>query len=228
MDHNAEASISKILLDYSEYERLKHIEALYIAQNKNKVNQQIGGANENSLNEEFEYTSNQVGTGISVVPPTAEREVENFSKLQTPSNVPLLYDIGVKKDDLNQTFDENQLLALIPKKFQKNAKILLKEFDERGQELTWNSSGTVFVNQVSLPGSNIFVLFPLLFKKNHYENYSGFKDFVQKIHDMGLSDLIVSKSLLQSFEPNQITGGANSITSEREEPKNVPWWYIGD
>jgi hypothetical protein len=35
--------------------------------------------------------------------------------------------------------DEKRLLTLVPKGHKKNAKILLKKFDERGSELTWNT-----------------------------------------------------------------------------------------
>ncbi len=39
----------------------------------------------------------------------------------------------------NLFLDEKRLLTLVPKGQKKNAKQLLKQFDERGSELTWNS-----------------------------------------------------------------------------------------
>ncbi len=41
--------------------------------------------------------------------------------------------------------DERRLLTLVPKGHKKNARILLKEFDERGNELTWNSGFTYLI-----------------------------------------------------------------------------------
>jgi hypothetical protein len=41
--------------------------------------------------------------------------------------------------------DEKRLLTLVPKGHKKNARLLLKQFDERGSELTWNS-GNIEIN----------------------------------------------------------------------------------
>ena len=90
--------------------------------------------------------------------------------------------------------DEKQLLLLVPKGLKKNALHLLQEFDKRGNELTWNSSGTIFIDQVAIPGSNLFTLFPFLFKLRRSEKLIGLSDLIQKIDDMGLSSYIVNKN----------------------------------
>ena len=71
---------------------------------------------------------------------------------------PVEFNNSVKKNDDNDKFDERRLLALVPKGQKKKAKYLLNQFNERGDELTWNSDGVIFVNQISVPGSNIFEL----------------------------------------------------------------------
>ena len=93
--------------------------------------------------------------------------------------------------------DEKQLLLLVPKGLKKNAQHLLAEFDQRGNELTWNSSGTIFVDQVAVPGSNMFTLFPLLFKVRRSEKLIGLNDLINKINDMGLSSYIVHEHSLK-------------------------------
>lgn len=224
--------LKKILLDFSEYERLKHIESEYLKlQHSNSFQGQIGkGVDEidpliNASNQSGFGLTNESGTessSSSIVPAAATLEPK--IKEYPPTN----FDVKLVKDDLNDVFDEQKLLALVPNSHKKSAKILLTQFDKRGEELTWNSTGTIFINQISIPGSNIYVLFPLLFKKQ-YKKIQGFDEFVQKINDMGLNDLIVVKAKYKSYEPNDIVkqtliGGANA----KSDSIAVPWWYIGD
>ena len=90
--------------------------------------------------------------------------------------------------------DEKQLLLLVPKGMKKNAKKLLRAFDERPNELTWSSDGIIYINQVAVPRSNIFTLFPILFKKTRHSNLIGEEDFLQKIKEMYLTYLIEKDS----------------------------------
>ena len=99
----------------------------------------------------------------------------------------------------------------------RRASKLLEQFNKRGNELTWNSDGIIFIDQTSIPESDIFLFFPKLFKKSLPKNLPGFEDFVQKIADMGLDHLISSKSP----KSDHISGeGSSKITSPN-------WWYIG-
>lgn len=45
---------------------------------------------------------------------------------------------------------------------------------------------------------------------------------------MGLADLILAKSLLKGYEPNEITVAQGSSNEKLNITKDVPWWYIGD
>lgn len=98
----------------------------------------------------------------------------------------------------------------MPKGLKKNAQHLLEEFDKRGNELTWNSSGTIFVDQVAIPGSNLFTVFPLLFKVRRSEKLIGLNELIQKINDMGLSSYIVNENNLKR----------KSIHKHQESKKN--------
>ena len=113
------------------------------------------------------------------------------------------------------TVDEEKLLRLVPTRFRPQAKILLRQFNQRGTELTWNSDGIIFKDQTSIPESNIFTFFPYLFKMKHPKNMTGFDDFIQKINEMGLSNLILQKAPKVREKLSKLSGtGPN-------------WWYLG-
>ncbi len=116
------------------------------------------------------------------------------------------------------------MLKLIPKGNKKPAKLLLNEFNARGNELTWNSNGTLFINQVSIPGSNMYFLFPLLFKKKRSSDLPGLVQLISKINDMGLGDFINNTQL----KKNQSSFSTRNV-SEKDNPSinETKWWYIG-
>ena len=93
----------------------------------------------------------------------------------------------------------------------------MEQFNSRGNELTWNSDGVIFIDQVSIPNSDIFLLFPYLFKAKHPKNLNGLQDFVQKIKEMGLDHLI--------------TVGIKKSTKNQDSPtktgESVNWWFLG-
>jgi hypothetical protein len=109
--------------------------------------------------------------------------------------------------------DEQRLLKLIPARHRKQASTLLNQFNKRGNELTWNSDGVILIDQTSIPNSDIYLLFPYLFKMKHPKNLTGFEDFQKKIYEMGLDHLIVKR-----YKPVK----ENKKTSN--EPLN--WWYL--
>jgi hypothetical protein len=106
-------------------------------------------------------------------------------------------------------------LKTIPFRHRRQASTLIKQFENRGNELTWNSDGVVFIDQVSIPDSDIFTLFPYLFKHKHPKTLIGFEDFVAKLQVMGLSHLIVAKQ--------------NSFKKQRDQNQtssNINWWFL--
>ena len=92
--------------------------------------------------------------------------------------------------DMNDSFDEQALLKKVPKPFKKNAASLLKEFDQRPNELTWDANGNVYIDEQVVPNCTIYVPFPSLFHKKVSKKVSGMPDFLAKIQSMGLSHLI--------------------------------------
>ena len=129
--------------------------------------------------------------------------------------------------DLNDTFDEDTLLKTVPKRFKEKAIELLKKFDERPNELTWDASGNIYINEQVIPNSNIFRFFPFLFKRKTPKSLTGFLDFTNQIDAMGLSHLLspysktsTTKQTTTSQLAKNETVGTDSLTNN--------WWYIGE
>lgn len=137
-----------------------------------------------------------------------------------PSDANLSPDVVICKNTESSNFDVSALLQTIPRAHKKKAEGLLQELNERSNELTWNSSGVIFINGIAIPDSNIFVLLNLVLQKEKksFHEISGFKDFQQKIIDMGLSKFIYGSHPQKKVNSNQSGSGQD----------NVQWWYIGD
>lgn len=79
----------------------------------------------------------------------------------------------------------------MPRRFKNNAIELLNYFDKNGEKITFNSAGTIFIDQVSLPNSNIFEIFPILFRKNSSrKQVPCLYDFIERLEQLGLAHLI--------------------------------------
>ena len=106
-------------------------------------------------------------------------------------------------------------MKFTPPKYRHQAERLLKQFQLRGNELTWNSDGIIFIDQVAIPQSDIFIFFPYLFKHKHPNTLIGFQDFVEKIRQMQLQHLIVYKSRQIRLESTKTTNSGKN------------WWFLG-
>ena len=106
----------------------------------------------------------------------------------------------------------------MPSSFKEKARELLKKIEDNPEQLTFSTDGIVYVNKTSIPNSDIFYLFPYLFKSRRPKNLEGFEDFLNQIEEMGLSHLI--KSSVPTHTRNKIL----DITSASSGPN---WWYLG-
>lgn len=141
-------------------------------------------------------------------------------EVQPNTNPPNNFANPLFQNDLNDSYDETHLLKTVPKPSRKNAASLLKAFDERANELTWDSSGNVYINEESLPNCNIFKIFPFLFRKRHPKQLTGISEIVSKIKDMGLSHLI--KCQVKTITVSTLTPKATKNSLDTEN-----WWYLG-
>ena len=128
----------------------------------------------------------------------------------------------IKHNDLADKFDENHLLRLIPKRYKSQAHTLLKVCDERAAEFTFNVNGVIFIDGTSLPGTNIFELFPALFKRTRSRSkLVGFHEVIQKLADMGLSHLII-----RSDEQPKVKKEKQKLVTDIPTSSMTNWWYL--
>ena len=140
----------------------------------------------------------------------------------TPNTLPPVhFSNPLFENDLNDSFDENSLLKKVPRLFKKKASLLLKAFDERANEITWDASGNIYIDEQVLPNANIYLLFPYLFRKRCPKNLLGLPDLVEKLNAMGLSHLFNCK-----LEKIKVASKASSGEGESAE-STINWWYLG-
>lgn len=130
-------------------------------------------------------TEPQTGSGsdlVSIPAGTLPRE--------TGGHMPLGTSEFVKSTSQQQdNSDLNKLLLKVPKKFKKKAHILLKFFYENPMDVTWDSKGVVTVNDVIIPNSNIFTLFPALYKNKFDISEPGLHSLTTYLSSSGLGNL---------------------------------------
>ena len=131
------------------------------------------------------------------------------------STPPNQFSAPIFMNDLNDTFDEHALLKKVPKAYKKKASHLLKVFDERANDLTWDAAGNVYIDEQIIPNANFHKLFPALFRKRISKNLTGMADLLKKLHSMGLSEFLGHQSESQGFGTESTESGQN-------------WWYIGE
>jgi hypothetical protein len=160
----------------------------------------------------------QIGSGENTdlaeeVPPPAE----NLNH-EPPSGVE-----ETIKSSQNTVGVQELLLKRIPLKYKQKAEKLLEAFQENPNAITWNSDGVIFINQDSLPNSNIFILLPELFKKDPNKKLPGFFEFTSEIATLGLGHLIERGILRGLHRPAPLENQKELYQGLKKEN----WWYIG-
>lgn len=237
MENGEDPLLVKYLISSFEFEKLKYFEAKCA-----ELSKEI---------EKLKLEKLQTGKGECVVIPPNHDSIETpvMKKLQTSE--PLInYSVPLQKSDENDEFDESALLHLVPFDHKASALALLKKLDDHVAELTWNSSGTVYLNQISIPNSNFFLIFPHLFQHSlPKKRICGLLEVRNKLISMGLSKYFLLNPIKESLmsteisddpktklneESNDLTGGssaAHNVVEEKDLAKDskMPnnWWYIG-
>lgn len=143
----------------------------------NNILSQISNQITQEINEKFEFhlqtflktlnnkltDGNQVGAGSEdILPPIVEQIPTNIQPFPTAENI-------VIKSNPHDSYDKQKLLKTIPNKFHKKASLLLDKIDLNSMDISFNSSGEVFIDSQNIPNSNIFDIFPALYiKKKTY------------------------------------------------------------
>lgn len=128
---------------------------------------------------------------------------------------PLNVAVPIEQSHLSDSFDARSLLKLVPEKFKQKAATLLKIFEQRPYDITFDTKGVLFVNGESIPNSSFKKLFPALFKKRS-KSLTGLSELRAKLDQMRLLHLISG-----SHTPHVTVGsGASTSTSKSN------WWYL--
>jgi len=130
------------------------------------------------------------------------------------------YSVLLNKSDTNDAFDEKDLLSHIPEKRRPDAKTLLDFFNTYPEQVTWNHSGVLFIDQTAIPNSNIHEIFKILYgsqTSKTISNVNGLGELLEKIKQMRLTHLVPvpkSKYLLKDI-------------SSDDSSDEMPWYYLG-
>jgi hypothetical protein len=95
----------------------------------------------------------------------------------------------------------------------------LEQIENRPNELTFDSIGRVIIDNVAIPGSNMFVLLPMLFKTKKSKNLPGLSELIEKLDEMGLTHFITANVLKGK--------GKDLKTFEPTFSNKQPWYYLG-
>lgn len=255
MEKSTEPSLPKILLSYEEFQRLKHIEQKYIELEKQVHSEQKGSGIINDsignyinvvyltvyIKAKFERPINfsikhlicdYHNLNICFLfadPIDTPNLLPQIARPQSPlleeTPTPQPFSLTISKSTDNTPYDSKELLSLIPKIYCKQAQKLLEILLSVPNEFTWNISGTIFINNVSIPNSNFFLIFPALFKRNKV-SLSGIDEVLEKLAEMGLTNYIVNRKQASITKP--LIESSNEVLSSINTETKVQWWYIGD
>lgn len=123
------------------------------------------------------------------IQPTVTSQVESENTSQ-----PKPFDLQLRQNDLNDSFDQKRLLKLVPKPHKKNALKLLEIWELRPNDISYNCQGTLFINNESVPGTNIFKIFPAIFAGKKSSHVAGLDEVIQKLKEMNLEEYIPSNT----------------------------------
>jgi len=165
-----------------------------------KINKKL---NFQPVNPHWQYYDNAKPTVTSDVKP------ENT----TPA---ISFGVEIKHNDLNDKFDVQHLVKLVPKLYQQKALSLLQKIEQQPSDINFDSDGVIFINSESIPSSNIFKVLPALYKKRHPKNLPGFYELVNKLKEINLKHLFVTDRLDHFHVKHDV----------KSEKSNSKWYFL--
>ena len=116
--------------------------------------------------------------------------------------------------------DLKQLLIHVPKNKRKVATQLLDQIDLHPNEVTFDSSGIISIDGTGIPSSNVFLVFPLLFKKTK-SILPGLEELKIKLSEMHLDNLIEENVARKKIKLESKVGEGSVIIP------NKRWYFLG-
>lgn len=163
----------------------------------------------------------QEGTGADDLLPSEPIPIKNENPVFAP-----VEHVDIHKSRLNDDFDVKKLLDLVPAENLEKAETLIKNLENFPNEITWDSQGTIFLDQKSLPESNIYELFPKLFRKvPNINKVPNLREVGSKIASLGFGYLINSR-LTSGLSRKKPLPNHDELFSKTKS--NTNWWYIGE
>lgn len=156
--------------------------------------------------EELKKNSFTFGPNLSTIAPQGLVEVQPSTS--NPGSIP---QFPIAKNQEHDNFDKSFLLKLISRRQRSAAKKVLDVIELKPQELNFDSSGSVFIDQTSIPQANFHVIFPLLFKKGQFSKIPGYEEVCLKLKDLGV---------LSNHQKLSLPLRQNSTKDEH-------WYYLG-
>ena len=95
-------------------------------------------------------------------------------------------------------------------------------FDNHESQLTFNETGTLFINGTAIAQSNFFQILPHLFSQKPKRHLPGFNELVTQICSMGYGKLI-NGTLVRGLHRSKPI--PNSLEMMKDLKQN--WYYLG-
>ena len=169
-----------------------------------------------------QQSNNQEGAGANDLIREIPEELPKPEEFK-PENTPV--STVIQKSQLNDNFDNERLINSVPLLFRARAEKLLKDLLPFSSDISFTSSGTIFINQNSLPSSNIYQIFPYLFKPvKSPDNYPNLLEIATKIASLGLGHLI-NRRLTLGLIRKKAVPDQDKLHLQIKTSKH--WWYLG-
>ena len=167
--------------------------------------------------------SSQIGEGLNTINSDILNSLPGQNEI---INVPLpVTPIVIHKSREHDQFDHSAIVKKLPKLYQDRALKLLEVFDNHESQLTFNESGTLFINGAAVSGSNFFQMLPHLFGSRPKRVLPGFNQLVTQISSMGYGKLI-NGSLLRGLHRTNLIPNSPELMKEIQKKSN--WYYLGE
>lgn len=121
-------------------------------------------------------------------------------------------------------YDAHNVLKMIPKIYYNKAKLLLNWIENNPSEVTFSNDGSLIIDSINIPNSNIKIIIPALFQKRK-SFVPGLTELATKLSLMNQGHLI-KKGILKTLKrPNNYK---LSFLESTFDSKKKHWWYLGE
>lgn len=187
------------------------------------------------IKNEKEHTDLQVGGSSSDLTPQLPLNSQLSDETLTDQpNIDISNNTGLSnQNSLPQAplpslgdLDVNKLLDSVRTRQRPKAEKLLLELGKHSESLYFLPSGQINIDGLPVVGSNIYELFPLLFKpvKNSLDN-EPLTELLNALASLGLSHLILRHHTVALSPQRKIYLNANDRKAQLAEIKKIPYWY---